>query len=671
MKKTLLIIVAFQQALFISMAQTDRVTSYVRSGQTAVLDLNWSADNYGTVQWQQSADGGATWTDISGATGTAYSFKTAETALYRAHIEGDPSCPAADLEREIVPLSFTVTVSNITQNSVDMEATGIDVPGAEITEYGYAENFNALGRTYDKMQLTKTGAGMPDDGTISITCTGLRHNQQYSMRFYFKTGDGSVVFSAGKLVNTKAGIEWSSEDWTIGQTELRGRFALAGTATVADAAVSYGTSADDMTPVSCSDEGDGQYLTQLIEGLTPATTYLLKATATVDGEQQTIVKEIRTLTDYSTYTVDETVTPVSHQISWGTTRTLTKISGDTMSATEYPRICRLANNDLLLTYHGGTISDYWINSYYRISHDDGATWDDQVLLFDKSKTFLGSSYYRICNPQATVLDNGYVIVSAVANGNPETNENCKVICCISKDNCRTWSDPIIVGRGRTWEPHVAQLPGGELELFVSSEADWWTGSGASDQQILFARSTDYGRSWTTWQRAAYLSGGRDGMPVPIVMQGNKGVLFSIESPSTGVPPSFVHRDLNGEWDQTAWNRTDSDNRWATSLNSGAGAPYCIQLTTGEIVVTAHTNQAGSVWQTSRPQVCLTDNTGHNAKYKTLPCVTGNPLASNEGAYYNSLWQKDDEHVWLLVTRVTYNGSTRGESTIEYIEGTIQ
>ncbi len=670
MKKSICLMVLICAFALTSTAQTTRTTSYVRSGQNATLDLNWTADNYGAVQWQESTDDGETWTDISGATDKTYTFKTSSSALYRAHIIGDPACPEVNLEREIVPVNFTVNTSNITNCSVDMEVVNLDVGDGEIVEYGYAVNLSALSRNYDEMPLTKVGEKI--EGTsVTFTCTGLSANSAYSMRFYFKTADGSVVIGGSKIVNTLAGLEWSSENWTITTSSLRGAFTFEGSATATGITVKYGPTLNSLSTIAYTyDEDEDIYYTSLLSNLQPATTYYLQVTASVDSQQQTITKEVKTFTDYSSYAVDQSVTPVHHSISWGIPRTLVEISDPSMNATEYPRVCRLANGDLLLTYHGGTVSDWWVDSYYRISEDNGESWSDQVKIFDHSISMLGSGYYRICNPQATVLDNGAVILSATANGNPETNENCKVICCISYDNARTWSDPIIVGRGRTWEPHVVQLPGGELELLVSSEADWWNGSSASDQEIVYSRSSDYGQTWTAFERAAYYKGGRDGMPVATVMQGNKGVIFIIETPSGGKRPSFVHRDLTGEWDSNAWNGVDSDNRWATSLNSSGGGPYAIQLTSGEFVFVCHTNSVGSVWQTSRPQVGLADNTGHNFSSTSTPLTTGSPLSSSEGAYYNSLWQKDEDHIWLLVTRVTYSGSTRGNSTIEYIEGTL-
>lgn len=652
-------------------AQTTRETSFGRIGQNVTLSLDWSTDNYGNIQWQKSTDNGMTWTDVPGETSSSTTFFLSEDAMYRAHIVGDPSCPPINLEREIKTISFTTSVSNIGYDKADIDVTSPDFNGAQIIEYGYAHNLNSLSRSYDVMPLNKVG-DTPPGGDFSVPCTGLRPNTTYSVRFYVKTADGSIIYGPGKLLTTKAGIEFSSENWLIDKTLMRAQFMLSGTASIADVTCLYGTSADNMMPVGVTDLGDGKYRTLAITGLSPATEYHFKVTASVDGTMQECTRTVSTLTDYSSYTVDTEVKPVAHRIVWNSPRVLTKISADNISATEYPRICRIDDNTLILTYHGGTPADHWLNSYYRMSYDNGKTWQPQKLILDRSKQFYGSGYYRICNPQTTLLDNGWVILSATANGNPETNDNCKTICLISKDKCLTWSDPIIVGRGRGWEPHVVQLPGGELELLVSSEKAWWSGPGdpSNDQEIVCARSTDYGQTWTEMKRCSYLQGARDGMPVPILMQGNKGLLFTIESPNGGVRPSVVHRELAKEWSQTPWDKNDSATRWATGLNVGGGAPYCVQIPTGEIVMLCHTNQVGAVWQTSRPQVCLTDNTGHNPRYFTLPATTRNPLSANEGAYYNSLFVKDATHIWLLTTRVTYNGTTRGSSTIEYMEGEI-
>ena len=160
------------------------------------------------------------------------------------------------------------------------------------------------------------------------------------------------------------------------------------------------------------------------------------------------------------------------------------------------------------------------------------------------------------------------------------------------------------------------------------------------------------------------------MPVAVVMQGNKGVLFIEESVNGGISPSLVHRPLDGSWDTADWDGVEDSNRWNTSLNRYAGAPYMIQLATGEFLMMAHTSQTGDVWQTCRPQVVMADNTGHGFKYLREPLSGNNPLPAGTGAYYNSFFQLDDETVWLLITRADYNGSTRNSSDIMLLEGKI-
>lgn len=131
-------------------------------------------------------------------------------------------------------------------------------------------------------------------------------------------------------------------------------------------------------------------------------------------------------------------------------------------------MCRAGDEKIILTYHGGQ-SDHWQNTYLRKSYDNGTTWSDRVTIYKKGEEFLGSNYWRICNPEMTRLQNGWIILSVVANGNPETNENCKVLVCLSKDDGETWGDPIVVGRGHTWEPMEVQLPTGEFLIMAHTD----------------------------------------------------------------------------------------------------------------------------------------------------------------------------------------------------------
>ena len=104
--------------------------------------------------------------------------------------------------------------------------------------------------------------------------------------------------------------------------------------------------------------------------------------------------------------------------------------------------------------------------------------------------------------------------------------------------------------------------------------------------------------------------------------------------------------------------------------NGGGAPYCLQLPTGEIVITAYYEKTGSVWQTARPRVYVGDSSGHNFSHGTLPLSGSSPLPYGTGAVCCSLFLKDPETVWLLISKAKYTGSNRDESVIMLLEGKI-
>lgn len=650
-------------------ANAGRTVSYARTGQNVTLDLEWTSDNYGDIAWQISNDNGNTWTTVSGATSPTYTFKVSAPTLCRAVISGDPACPQVVQEREIKPVSFSADVVTLGADKVELEVSACDFKDAEIVEYGFTAMMQGIGRTYSVIPRNKIGDKLPEGDSFMIECTGLTPATSYSVRPYFVTADGSLIYGAGKLATTTDGVMWDTEDWIIEKDRVQVPFSVTLTRGAKTPEFWFGKDRNSLTKYDVNKGQPGKYTSPLITGLTPGEEYLAVVKADIDGEEMEISKTVKTWSDYSSFKVDETVTPVSHNVDWGRTKTLVNLTPENLQV-EYPRMCRVDENKILLTYHGGA-TDHWQNSYLRKSYDNGKTWTDAVTLYAVGSPFHGCNYYRICNPEMTKLQNGWIIMTVVANGNPEGNQNSKVLASISKDGGETWGNPIIVGRGRTWEPQVIQMPNGELELLVSSEATWWdTQRDNMFQEILSSRSTDNGETWTAYKRASYKPGARDGMPVSVVMQGNKGVMFIEESVNGGISPSLVHRPLDGEWDTADWDNVADDNRWHSGLAVGAGAPYMIQLPTGEFLIMAHTNQTGSVWQTNRPQIMVTDNTGHNAKFARLPLAGSNPLPAGTGAYYNSFFLYDNETVWLLITKAEYDGTRRVSSDVMMLEGKI-
>ena len=648
------------------------INHYAKASLNATLRLAWTTDNYGTIQWQTSKDKGQTWTDISGATDSEYTVKAPASgdAYYRVIVNGDEACEPFVETHILKIVTFNVNLVSQTYNSATFEISGLNIPGNDIVEYGCCYNFSGLNRTYTSMPRQVLGQSLPEGDTFEVTCNGLQPSQSYSVRVYFKTTDGSVIYGPGKLVQTTSGVEWSSEGWTLTKNSVRVRFQYSGySGSAPQRTFEFGTTGNmkaySTTPVAGK---ANTFQSALISNLEPCTDYIARLTTTLDGEEQVIEKVIRTRTDYSSYEVDKTVKPVKHRIQWNRTRT--QLNPDNIQA-EYPRMLRISKDTILLAYHGGDgtsgATDHWLNIYLQRSTDNGQTWSAPEKLMDKSRTFTSHNWYRFCNPELVKLQNGWILMSFIGNANPETNANCQVLVCISKDGGRTWGDPITVMRGRCWEPMIVQLPGGELELLVSSEAAWYQSGGEVHQEIRCARSTDNGLTWTTDIRACYYPNQRDGMPVVINMQGNQGLLFSIETPTSNINPSLVHRDLDGEWDANEWDTRYDDDRWVNTNLQGACAPYILQLPTGEIVMCAHQAQSGSVWQTCRSAVSIGDSSGHNFGSRTIPFAS---LPSGQGAYYCQLFLKDPTHIWLVITHSIYSGTTCTKNTVEYIEGTI-
>ncbi len=364
-----------------------------------------------------------------------------------------------------------------------------------------------------------------------------------------------------------------------------------------------------------------------------------------------------------TAVVDTSGFSVGHKIVWQPYANAKKISQPGFYA-DYGRVKRVGNSDtLLLVYHGGENNQDWLNVYMRKSYDNGVTWQDQQVMADISKY---TNYWRFCNPELIQLANGWILLAYIANGNPETNENCYIHLLTSKDRGKTWEGPALIQTGRSWEPSMVQLPQGEIEMFYSSEADWWpSGEGEyMEQEIQMIHSTNNGRTWSFPQTVAYYPGKRDGMPVPLLLQGNRGVVFGIETVNASHSPYIVKRELASGWKLTTTNFDNGPYRWVVSNFSGhGGAPYIIQLPTGETVLSAHIYKGGNWHQNNFMQVMIGDK---DAKHFTNLTTPWGSLPVNESAVNNSLFLKDSTTIIAVSGRNFRDGS----GGIYWLEGTI-
>jgi hypothetical protein len=336
----------------------------------------------------------------------------------------------------------------------------------------------------------------------------------------------------------------------------------------------------------------------------------------------------------------------SLNITWNSTAT--KMSHAVYYA-EYPRVHKVGGDTMLLTYHYGDINNYWDNIAIRRSTDGGNSWSPpETIMADNNP-----NYYGFSNPDIIRLNNGWIMLAYTGRGKPDDNAHSNIQVRISKDRGWTFETPIIAATGRSWEPAMIQLPDGEIQLFYSSEARWWSGPGstAAQQEILMVKSTDNGNTWTAPKEVAYTAGMRDGMAVPLVLKDGKGIVFPVESVNNSRSPWILWSSLSARWNYSTPGNTTNARRWlATSLNIWGGAPYIIQLPSGETILSvqdAGGRTIGSDWKKNTMLVLVGNSIAKNFSNISYPWPA---LPVNEGAYYSSLMLKNDSTLVMLTTR---------------------
>lgn len=211
-------------------AMAGRHVSYARANQNVTLDLNWGPDNYGDIVWQTSADNGKTWTTVVNATSSTYTVRVTGPALYRAVVTGDPACPPVIEEREIRTLVIDSEVMTNGSDYAEMEVSAPDLKDIDIKEYGFTAAMAGVARSYTLLPRHRVGDKPAFDtkGNFTLRCVGLKPSTNYSLRPYFVTADGSVVFGGGKSAATIPGLTFDTEDWIIEKTSMRIPFSIPG-----------------------------------------------------------------------------------------------------------------------------------------------------------------------------------------------------------------------------------------------------------------------------------------------------------------------------------------------------------------------------------------------------------------------------------------------------------
>lgn len=621
------------------------------------VDIQLSKFPYGSLQWQESENQGSTWIDIPGANQYRLSY-SATTPVYLRAVVFSGTCDSLFSQYTALETLrvYTSGVDEITDSSAVIHGE-IDTMKTVLSEFGVL--FDTRQPEFGTSE--KVSLSLPVKDTFSVSLNELVAGTIYYARAYGLTADASVVY--GNVIEFSPVKIEIDQNYTMTTDSAWISYHVSGVAEqqldehgIFINTVSGSLPTSQKVPGVAVDEK----LSAIASALSEGTAYFVRAYINLDGAYYySKEKKISTWSEY-TDPVDTTAFEISYKIEWDDPSTAIKLN-PTGTYGEYGRVERLGESDtLLLVYHGGPNTEDWINIYLRKSFDNGKTWASQEILMDLAD--YPGQYWRFCTPEILQLQNGWILVAYEANARPDENLS-SIQILVSKDSGSTWGDPIIYETGRTWEPSMVQLPHGEIELYYSSEAKWW-GSDNLYQDIQVIRSTDNGESWSDPRVIAYYPGRRDGMPVPTVLQGNKGVVFGIECVGSSNSPYIIHRDMNEPWILETSDFLNGPHRWLVSgFSAHGGAPYILQLPTGELVYSAHIYRGGSWHQNNYQEVLIGDNDAK--KFESLSRPWGIP-PMGEGAILNSLFLKDDSTIVTISTRMFSNGS----GGLYWLEGKI-
>ena len=256
-------------------------------GGTATFTAQASGVPTPTVQWQVSNDGGVTFTDISGATSTTYSFTptaadsgdeyqavftniagTATTSAVTLTVDSVTTQPTSQQVNSGQTASFTAASLNPSgtdtvqwEVSTDGGTTFTDISGATSTTYSFTATADNNGDEYEAVFTNSEGAFSSSPATLTVFFAPIvTQNPTPSTA----NAGGTATFTAAASGNPAAIVQWEVS------TDRGTTFT----------AISGATSTTYSFTVTASDSGD-EYQAVFTNSLGTATT--TAATLTVDS----------------------------------------------------------------------------------------------------------------------------------------------------------------------------------------------------------------------------------------------------------------------------------------------------------------------------------------------------------------------------------------------------
>nr|WP_232325337.1 family 43 glycosylhydrolase [Pedobacter panaciterrae] len=229
----------------------------------------------------------------------------------------------------------------------------------------------------------------------------------------------------------------------------------------------------------------------------------------------------------------------------------------------------------------------------------------------------------------------------------------------SYDGGLTWTDEKLLYeagyefKNGCWEPSAIQLPNGEIQLYFANEGDYLN---SDEQNISMLRSTDNGLTWTKKAEiVSFRAGKRDGMPVPLLLNNGKEIVFAIEDNGFDTfKPYIIRNSLKDNWASTI--DAGSSNRsyaLADKIDDKiyAGAPYLRQLKTGETILSYQgTEGRTNKMEFADMKVVIGDDQARNFNRKSTPFI----IPANKSCLWNSVTILNDNTIVAVASTNAYS-----------------
>lgn len=337
----------------------------------------------------------------------------------------------------------------------------------------------------------------------------------------------------------------------------------------------------------------------------------------------------------------------------------------------YPRVSVLKDGTYFLTWQAavGSNNGNGHSTYYATSKDfvnweyKGVLWKQRFVTNSLGK----EDSHDFTNANHIVLSNGdlLVISSYRSVGSYYKLDGWLdhgIIGKISKDNGETWGEEFHLFKGPNWEPHMIQLPSGEIHCYFAYPRPWISDANSGTALVV---SKDGGKTWEPergeypyfvmrsvyWaeKKDQYLAS--DQMPVGVLLNDSDQFAFAVEVVDSWTASaqkhsiSVVFSPEDGNWVHLPEDHTvPADCKRIDDLDGGKDGigPALAQFPSGETVLTYTRNT------NSRLMYRMGD---HKARNWQKECETS-PFPKYGG------WSSEtvaDPHTLVMVNKYSQDG----------------